>query len=555
MKNKLLIFICIITLIFCVYRIHFENKNKSVGLFLEYRNFISHLYEHESPEKFIDKLKKNKVLNVFATLTTVSDLVYEYNEVILMSGMKLNLLFNSNKFNNSNSYLIIPNRFNYIIEKIDIPLSKIKHKNYIVFETAKPISIVKNFVIVYKRKYEDVLKKNNIIFLRIKNKPVLKGIDYFILQKGLQYFLIDKINTKSQKIIKVHKFSKLISKPIDIAVFINENYRAVIERNVNGIIIPTLKYNYKNIDLDRFLPLLNKKLEKRAYNISDISKLSFVYNKNIFLLYKIILLITAGLLILIYFSSSRLYIILIIGILSVVKFSLIYIILTFLFFYMLNNYILKLHKKNMFNIKSFFVFLLFIFLGVLSISGFLISKETFYYSQSILGIKFVFLLPLIMWIIQYIQFKKIRIKNIFNKNINITQYSIITFIIILLPFLILRSGNYSLPVSGLELKIRYFLENIFYIRPRFKEIFFYPFVFLLFFTRKYDIIKSNFFVTVFFIFIAVSTTMNSFLHIHTLCFHSFIRTLIGMSMGFIIACFAVILYYLMEVFNRRKKRG
>lgn len=540
MKSKLIITIIIFTLLFYCFRIHIELKSRSVGLFMDYKTMLHYYYDDNNKfEKFMDKLIQYKIFNILIYPSTFLDLTCEYNEIMLMQGNKLNLLFKTKHFVDAYTYLLIPKSYKDKIITIPEFLNKFAYNKYIIFEFSKPFYYIQKAVMEYHHKYEDLLIKKKFNLIRLQDKGFVKEIDNFLIKGEQRYFISDKIK-KNESVIKIHKFNKIIYEKKDINKFIDENVRAVVERNVKGIIIPVLIYKNKIIKLNQLILNLIKRLEKKSYSFArnnpDVN-----INKELILLYKIIITLLAGTLFICLFPSLKYYFLLLLTALITIKFSLIYIILIFLFFFIINNFILKCHTNNAFNLKNLFLFTGYLFLAGICISNFLWMKITFFYPYEVYGIKIVFILPLILWTVQYIYFKKYHIKQILKWDINMARYIILTLFFILIPVLLLRTGNYYLGVSSLELKVRQVLENIFFIRPRFKEMFFYTFLFLLFMGHGIPVIKNNFFLIYLFTLIAVSTTMNSFLHIHTLSYYSIIRSLIGMGIGGIVG--GVVLFY------------
>ena len=63
------------------------------------------------------------------------------------------------------------------------------------------------------------------------------------------------------------------------------------------------------------------------------------------------------------------------------------------------------------------------------------------------------------------------LKSWLNKNVPIRYLVLAAFVGLAGVFYILRTGNFGLPVIGLEVKAREFLENLLLVRPRTKELF------------------------------------------------------------------------------------
>ena len=538
-SKKIILFIFLLTFIFYFYRITIETKSRSVGLIMNYRAFLNYYNDENTDiDSFIDKILKYKINNISIYPSVISDMVNEYNEIFLATGVELNLYFNIVKFKQEFSYLVIPDKLkNHIIE-LDRYKQKFLYKNYLIYEFTDNRSSVNNISVNYIHKFEFILAEKKIHLVRLLNKPVLKSIDNFLVKQEIHYYLTDHPEDHMQ-FYKIHRFNKTLYRKEDIKRYIDENHRAVLERNVKGIMIHTLYLDNKIVKLTEFLPEMTEKIEKNSYTITRIKDINYKKN-NLMPFFKVIIysLIIILLYILLspYIKYIKYIIIALLGISPVImlKDPVLYIILLALFYYFINDFILRLNKENNYNIKNLLLFIGAILLSGLCISNFIFNNYSFYGPSEIIGIKFSFILPFIIWPIQYIKFHGHKFKKILKTDINLLQYILLNTAVFLIIFLILRSGNYYLKVSSVELKLRQFFENIFFIRPRFKEMIFYPFVLLLFFSKNAPIVKNNFFLIYFLSLIAVSTTINSFLHIHTLSYYSIIRSLIGMGIGFFI---------------------
>ncbi|MBE8953801.1 MAG: hypothetical protein SR1Q7_11770, partial [Quinella sp. 1Q7] len=120
--------------------------------------------------------------------------------------------------------------------------------------------------------------------------------------------------------------------------------------------------------------------------------------------------------------------------------------------------------------------------------------------------------------------------------------------------LIARSGHTSgMPVSGAEIKIRALLEQAFYARPRSKEIFFgHPAFMLAFaaFLKKFP--KSICFMLVMAATVGQSSMVETFAHMRTPIFMSFMRGLDGLIPGAIIGAILIIV---LQIFARQFRKG
>lgn len=110
-----------------------------------------------------------------------------------------------------------------------------------------------------------------------------------------------------------------------------------------------------------------------------------------------------------------------------------------------------------------------------------------------------------------------------------------------------RSGNAVLPVSGWEVQMREILEAIFIARPRFKEFLWgYPlFVVGIFLFRDTPPQQNNFLARFFLLLSSLGwvSVVNSFCHLHTPLFLTFLRSINGCVLGGMIGLFAVFILH------------
>ena len=568
MRSKLIIiFILLLTIFFYFYRISIEIKSKSVSLIMNYRSFLNYYCdENKDVEVFVDKLIKYKVYNIYIYPSDITDMVNEYNEVILVTGMKMNMIFNTDRFRRDFCYLVIPGELKNIIHEIAKFKQKFSYKDYLIYEFSDNRSAVKRFYVNYKYKFEDILSSRNIQIIKLQNRPFLKNIDSFLtIKKDKKHYLSD-IPDEYNKIIKIHRFNKRLFKKEDIQIFVNENCRAILERNVKGVLLNTLYQDDRIAKLNDFLPELVRKVEKKGYTITLLKYTNFKLDNwdLIISLYKIIIFWLTILLLYFLFpvykdhKKYKRFLIFIIFplifiqiVFSISVISLYHTILIFLFFYYINDFILRLNKRGTYSIQNLLLLIGSIFLSGICISNFLFNYGSFWGPSEITGVKISFLLPFVMWVIQYIRFNRYKFKEILQIKIDLLHFIILNTAIFLIAFLLLRSGNYYLTISPLELKLRQVLEDVFFIRPRFKELIFYAFLLLLFLGQNIRIIKNNLFLVYFLALIAISTTINSFLHIHTLSYYTILRSSIGMGIGFIIG---TLIYLFIKKINKREEK-
>jgi len=191
----------------------------------------------------------------------------------------------------------------------------------------------------------------------------------------------------------------------------------------------------------------------------------------------------------------------------------------------------KYIKKN-----PFILFLSFLLLGIvtsLSLSDFNHLNQIEVYR----GVKIsLILLPLL-----------VLIKGVLNNEWIFKErkvfWSLLGIFAVVIVYYILRSGNNGF-VLGIERKIRDYLDYMLIVRPRFKELFGYIFLFL-FFKRE----SRWSFVYEFFGSIALSSTFNTFTHIKAPIFVSIYRSFLG----FLIALFVYKVVYVMALKKKENK--
>lgn len=177
------------------------------------------------------------------------------------------------------------------------------------------------------------------------------------------------------------------------------------------------------------------------------------------------------------------------------------------------------------------------------------------------GVKVAFIIPLLLFIVNY--YCCFAGDGRFTENIKTYMYKQPNYLILFLFMIgalalyvyVGRSGNTSgIQVSGLEIRLREILENIFLARPRFKELLIgYPALFaLVYLYHKYgkDYIALILGVGVM---MGSISMVNSFCHVFTAVMTSVNRTLGGLLIGSIIGVLVVIGIMVLEW--RRNRRN
>lgn len=195
-------------------------------------------------------------------------------------------------------------------------------------------------------------------------------------------------------------------------------------------------------------------------------------------------------------------------------------------------------------------------IGAAYLSGSLSDVQYFLEFEIFRGIKLTFVLPLVLVAVAFLQrfnvvdearknFSAVtQFKEILNMNITVKSLLAALVVIAAFAVLILRSGHTAgMPVAGAEMKIRAMLEQLFYARPRSKEIFFGHPAFVLAiaaFLKKFP--KMVCFVLTLAATIGQSSMVETFAHMRTPIFMSFMRGVDGVIPGAIIG--AVLILFL-----------
>lgn len=366
--------------------------------------------------------------------------------------------------------------------KSDIENMKVK----VIFEDSKDLEF-------YDGK---TLKNENAIYIVPKDATNinlqginLKGKKFGILEFNQSENIAKSIakNLPKDMILRVHYIKPKELERYDEETLFKRLWRAVVERSIDLIVLPRTS--------------LTEKVSTKFKNYFKISEpRSYIPNINI----KNVFIIILSVFVILLFP------------LTIITLPLLYISYEIYVstISILGTIIIFLKIKD--NLLKFFAFFS---LGILTN----LSLYDFYHVNNIdpyRGVKLsLILLPSILLI-----------KFIINQNKEFKKH--IRFLIPIFTvfgiYYIIRSGNFGF-VTDFERNIREFIENIFIIRPRTKEILFYP----LLFVSPY--IKSDFYKKIFEILgsIAYVSTFNTFCHIHTPLFVNVYRELITLFLSLI----------------------
>lgn len=185
-------------------------------------------------------------------------------------------------------------------------------------------------------------------------------------------------------------------------------------------------------------------------------------------------------------------------------------------------------------------------IGAFYLSASLSDVEYFLEFEIFRGIKLTFILPLLLVAIAFLQrfslFSDLsnkdidffsQLKRLLNENIKVKW--LFGFFIVLIAFVVLiaRSGHTAgMPVSAFEIKFRAFLEQLFYARPRSKELLIgHPAFMLAIFAFFKKSSPSILFILVIIATIGQSSMVETFAHMRTPFFMSFMRGFDGLIFG------------------------
>ena len=184
--------------------------------------------------------------------------------------------------------------------------------------------------------------------------------------------------------------------------------------------------------------------------------------------------------------------------------------------------------------------------GAAYLSGALSDVEYFLEFQIFRGIKLTFVLPLILVSIAFLQrfslFEDTSLKDVDSlsqiRRILELPVKVKAFLLFLVAaagvvVMIARSGHTAgMPVSGTEIQFRQFLENLFYARPRSKELLIGHPAFMLAimgYFKRWP--QSIFFLLVVIATIGQSSMVETFAHMRTPILMSFVRGVDGLALG------------------------
>jgi len=201
------------------------------------------------------------------------------------------------------------------------------------------------------------------------------------------------------------------------------------------------------------------------------------------------------------------------------------------------------------------------YVGAAYLSGSLADTEYLLEVNIFRGIKLTFVLPIILVAIAFLQRFDVfdgrmddtqgvvnQLKKILDMPVRIRTLLALFVVLVAGVIFVARSGHTSgMPVSGLELKFRAFLERAFYARPRSKELLIGHPAFMLAamaWWRKWP--TMVFFVLVLVATIGQGSMVETFAHMRTPIFMSFMRGIGGIVLGAGIGALAMVAVHLWQ---------
>ncbi len=408
----------------------------------------------------------------------------------------------------------------------------------------------------------------HVTALRIREQDMFFGFTEFVKPKGLEYLALNAPN----KALKIHYM--IIGE--DTQNYLNRAYRAITERNANIIHIDVAsnKNNFSKNKRDSYketynlIQQLREKINKIGYEVKSIDYIKKPQTTNI-IFFQIIAYFAVSLMFILFVKlfikelTSKESFILFLSILALGAVA--YLTTTAKLY---NEYmalltacvapvivfiiIKKILDKNLDKGKPFIPILVFIFISTI-ITGIIITTLLFHYNYFVAiwtfrGVKLANTIPiLLLAIFLFVRPKRIKylyqvLDRYFAGILTFKYLFIIVLLTGFLAFYILRTGNYGILILGrAEIGFRELLENIFLVRPRFKEFLFaVPLLMLAINYWKTTKIHSTMMsVILLFASIASISQINTFCHLHSPFITSLYRSFLGLFLGYLIGLFLI----------------
>ena len=377
-----------------------------------------------------------------------------------------------------------------------------------------------------------------------------------------------------RNIVKVHSIPIDEMENLSKQEIIDRYIRAARERSIRILYIHLLQYPDGNKDLAStnfaFIRNLNNTLVKNGFKVGKASSPDDVklnrFEKGIIgfgVACGVVLLLSC-------FIGLNLYailpIIIIIGLIPSAKILALISAIVFPSYAVISQFPRKRDKLNIGVISGSLSITMYVAaitaLGGIFIAALLAGARFMLGIDSFMGVKIAFVVPILI-IAGYFLFRPeekerfniqhiiSRASSILDLNIKVIHLFLMLICAVAAAILILRSGNFGLPVPSAEKLARGTLENLLFIRPRTKEFLLgYP---ALIIAAIYYLRGGN--AWLWFLLsvgaLAPISLINSFCHIHTPLIVTVARSCIGLVLG---AAIGLLIYLIWHILNKLKNR-
>lgn len=445
--------------------------------------------------------------------------------------------------------------------------------------------------------------KNNEKYDIVKKTEVLKGFDtvifdgeevlgypekLFLCSQGLkknnvQYGNIEIIKQygdkelkklMGKKIVRVHSVPKKEFIKLTSSDVLNRFKTAIKERSIRLIYFrpflpPVIDSNFVNFNL-QFLSNLKKEIEKEGFSLGKASEpqiflpagwsillLCLGVIAEAILLLRLFIPIPWPIIFLILFAGLFFSLLIGAGSSNFVLEKIMAFSATIIFpsYAIISNFTQERRKEinavlqtilAVINILAEVIIGIFIIVGLLSYTEFMLTSQTF------TGVKLALVLPLLIIALffllkELLPFSLKKTIDYFKDFLSqkVSLFAVFSSLFVVLVFLVFigRSGNFLIPVLGLEKTFRILLQKVLFVRPRFKE-FLIGYPFLYFSIYYYFVEKRDKFLWLILPIasIALISLLNTFVHIHTPIIISIIRSINGFVLGTILGLIVIFLY-------------
>ena len=531
-----------------------EHEKSAFLIFQEQNNFYNNLkaYQKELDLEFKEVNGKNIVFFPYWKEDFLKiDVGFEKGLIEEINDKGFNVVF---RFENNDI-----NDLNYKL------LEGINEETTVVFSGQEILGFPDNI----EKTTELIQEKNNTFGFIEAIIAVQKGEDK--LAANLDYDIV-RVHSITQDEMNIYSQTKIV----------NRYMRAIRERNIRFLYLrPIIKENKdfaaaKSINKE-YIQSLNNELVSAGYNIKRAEPFKQFSNNSIFLIFSALGSLVGGILLLIELFKIRedliKYILTVIGIIGI-----------FLTYYILDITIFRaglalgssivfpslaiitqlLKRNSKKSILNYFKAALITIAGAGYVVTALADISYLTKINQFRGVKLAFLMPLLIvtfyYFMEYIvREKNTTIKQKFNEileiNLKVKHLVILAIVALAGIYYILRTGNFPiLDIPAIEEKFRVLLEEILYVRPRFKEFLIgHPtFIVALYFFKNIKNNYSLFFLSLLAV-IGQLNIINSFAHIHTPLLISLLRTVHGLWIGLLLGLAAVlVIRYLINLTQNQR---